>query len=213
MIITAVNSETSHIGVVKFLRCVYYEIYRDCQKMKVPGSSQVVDLSDKEYDELFKDAVELVVNYDRASASLLQRRLQVGYARAARIIDQLEAAGVVGPAEGANPREVLIKSPKELFGDDWEKLARKTDEIKVPEFRDIPKDPFGNIFFWLKVLKISLVVLIPYWLFGFQTGVLVGIILIALFLSKISLTLLELNEYPHEVEGTRKPNREGKITV
>ena len=130
---------------MKIFGGVYYEIYCERKKMKVPGSSQVVDLSDSEYDEHFKDAVELVVNYDRASASLLQRRLQVGYARAARIIDQLEAAGVVGPAEGANPREVLIKSPKELFGEDWDKLARKA-ETKVPEFRDIPKDPFGNIF-------------------------------------------------------------------
>lgn len=60
-------------------------------------------------DDLFKQAVELICQYDKASASLLQRRLSIGYARAARILDQLEAAGVVGPADGAKPREVKIK--------------------------------------------------------------------------------------------------------
>src|SRR5215211_6371114 len=104
---------------------IYHKIYRYRHYMKVPGTSQIFDLSDNDLDEHFKDAVEVVVNYDRASASLLQRRLQVGYARAARIIDQLEAAGIVRPAKGANPREVLIRSPKELFGDDWEKLPKK----------------------------------------------------------------------------------------
>jgi len=69
----------------------------------------------EERDELFEDAVRTVCRYDRASASLLQRRLKVGYARAARIIDQLERAGIVGPAEGAKPREVLIKNPEEYL--------------------------------------------------------------------------------------------------
>lgn len=55
------------------------------------------------------EAQQIVVQYDRASASLLQRRLKVGYARAARILDQLEAAGIVGRAEGSKPREVLIR--------------------------------------------------------------------------------------------------------
>lgn len=61
-------------------------------------------------DELFRKAVEVVSQFDRASASLLQRRLSIGYARAARIIDQLEAAGVVGPSEGGKPREVLVQN-------------------------------------------------------------------------------------------------------
>src|SRR5687768_12453809 len=160
--------------------------------MKIPGTSPIFDLNEDDIDEHFKEAVEVIVQYDRASASVLQRRLQIGYARAARLIDQLEAAGVVGPAEGANPREVLIRSPKELFGDDWEKLVRKAKkETKFPEIGDPPKDPFDNIYFWFKVLKVSLVILVPHWLFGFEAGVLVGIIYVALFLSKISLTLME----------------------
>jgi len=75
----------------------------------VPGMTE-------EVDNLFREAVEVVCQYDRASASLLQRRLSVGYARAARILDQLQAAGVVGPPEGSKPREVLVRNPEEVFG-------------------------------------------------------------------------------------------------
>jgi S-DNA-T family DNA segregation ATPase FtsK/SpoIIIE len=66
-------------------------------------------------DPLFDDAVRLICQHDRASASLLQRRLSIGYARAARILDQLEDAGIIGPGEGAKPRDVLVKSPEEYF--------------------------------------------------------------------------------------------------
>ena len=61
-------------------------------------------------DDLFSEAVKIVCQYDRASASLLQRRLSIGYARAARVIDQLQDAGVVSSSDGSSkPREVLIK--------------------------------------------------------------------------------------------------------
>ena len=60
-------------------------------------------------DELFDQALRLVCQHDKASASLLQRRLSVGYARAARIIDQLEESGIIGPGDGAKPRDVVIK--------------------------------------------------------------------------------------------------------
>jgi S-DNA-T family DNA segregation ATPase FtsK/SpoIIIE len=59
-------------------------------------------------DELFEEAARTVVHYQQGSASLLQRRLKVGYARAARLIDELEAAGIVGPSEGSRSREVLV---------------------------------------------------------------------------------------------------------
>ncbi len=82
--------------------------------MPKPGTTTVAGV-DGELDELFKDAVSVVCQYDRASASLLQRRLSIGYARAARIIDQLESAGVVGPQDGSKPREVLIRDPMEVI--------------------------------------------------------------------------------------------------
>jgi len=68
-----------------------------------------------ERDELFEEAVRTVCQYDRASASLLQRRLKVGYARAARIIDELEVAGIVGPGDGSKPRDVLVRNADDYF--------------------------------------------------------------------------------------------------
>ncbi len=65
------------------------------------------DLADADADRLLPDAVEVIREYDRASASLLQRRLKIGYARAARIIDQLEARGYIGAFDGSNARQVL----------------------------------------------------------------------------------------------------------
>lgn len=70
---------------------------------------------DESKDDFFDEAVKIVCQYDRASASLLQRRLRVGYARAARMLDQLEREGVVGPSEGSKPREVLVKNVDEYF--------------------------------------------------------------------------------------------------
>ena len=66
-------------------------------------------------DQLFEDALRLICQHDKASASLLQRRLSVGYARAARILDQLEEEGVIGPGEGSKPRDVLVKNPDEYL--------------------------------------------------------------------------------------------------
>lgn len=93
-----------------------------------------------------------------------------------------------------------------------------------PIMPNTKKDPFDNIFFWIKVVRLSLIILVPYWLFGFETGILIGIVLVALFLSKISLTLLEINEYLHEERKEKsinkpaskfahKPDAEGKIIV
>ncbi|MCL4360665.1 DNA translocase FtsK [Patescibacteria group bacterium] len=66
-------------------------------------------------DALFEDALRLICQHDKASASLLQRRLSVGYARAARILDQLEEAGIIGPGEGSKPRDVLVQNADEYL--------------------------------------------------------------------------------------------------
>ncbi|MBN2288937.1 MAG: DNA translocase FtsK 4TM domain-containing protein [Candidatus Glassbacteria bacterium] len=68
---------------------------------------------DDEVDELFAEAARLVVRHDQGSTSLIQRRLKVGYARAGRIVDQLERAGILGPPDGSKAREVLI-TPDQL---------------------------------------------------------------------------------------------------
>ena len=59
-------------------------------------------------DDLYEEAVETVKKAGKASASLLQRRLRIGYARAARMLDIMEERGVIGPADGAKPRDILI---------------------------------------------------------------------------------------------------------
>lgn len=66
-------------------------------------------------DALFEEAVRIVCQYDRASASLLQRRLSIGYSRAAKIIDQLEESGLIGRADGSKPRDVLVRDPDEFL--------------------------------------------------------------------------------------------------
>ena len=67
-----------------------------------------LDMDISERDSLFRDAAEVVVSAQQGSASLIQRKLKLGYNRAGRIIDQLEAAGIVGPFEGSKARQVLI---------------------------------------------------------------------------------------------------------
>jgi len=66
-------------------------------------------------DELFIDAADCVIRTGKASASLLQRRLRIGYARAARLLDLLEERGVVGPADGARPRDVLVDDVNDVI--------------------------------------------------------------------------------------------------
>ena len=70
------------------------------------ADGEAADTSDR--DKLFREAAEVVVQNQQGSTSLLQRRLKVGYGRAARIIDQLHAAGVLGPPDGSKPRDVLV---------------------------------------------------------------------------------------------------------
>ena len=79
---------------------------KDKQGKGVGGSAP--DEADGDYDELLPAAIEVVVETGQASVSMLQRRLKLGYSRAARLVDQMEEKGVVGPFEGSKPRQVLI---------------------------------------------------------------------------------------------------------
>ena len=67
-----------------------------------------------ECDELLNQAIEMVVESGQASVSLVQRKFKVGYARAGRIIDQMETRGIIGPHEGSKPRQVLISKEQYL---------------------------------------------------------------------------------------------------
>ena len=87
------------------------------QPVQLNGKGGVVmDFDSNGGDDMFKDAVQVVVDGRKASTSLLQRRLRIGYARAARIIEEMEEQGIIGPADGSRPREVLISSLDDLDG-------------------------------------------------------------------------------------------------
>lgn len=76
--------------------------------LEMPKPEEYVHPS-SDLDELFTEALKIIKEYDYVSASLLQRRLAIGYSRAARLLDQLEVKGYVGKAEGGKPRKVLKK--------------------------------------------------------------------------------------------------------
>jgi len=76
--------------------------------MKSSGEKPAGDANESDYDELLPQAVDVIFETGQASVSMLQRRLKLGYSRAARIVDQMEEIGVVGPFEGSKPRNVLI---------------------------------------------------------------------------------------------------------
>ncbi len=93
------------------------EIEKNAQNVNIKGEGKKSggggnDSADDD-DELIMQAMEIVVEGGQASTSMLQRRLKVGYARAARIVDQMEVRGIVGPSEGSKPRQILIS--KEQF--------------------------------------------------------------------------------------------------
>ena len=98
--------------VVDFLKQKAQPQYVEAVVQKHGGTSAsgMVGMGDDYDDVLYQEARHLVIETGKASASLLQRRLRVGYARAARLLDLLEEQGIVGPQEGARPREVFVAS-------------------------------------------------------------------------------------------------------
>jgi hypothetical protein len=88
--------------------------YQSKEKINTSNIDDIADFDLFERDPLFEDAAKLIVNSQNGSTSLLQRKMKLGYNRAGRLIDQLEAAEIIGPSQGSEPREVLIKTEKEL---------------------------------------------------------------------------------------------------
>jgi len=113
-------SEKEVKDVVKFIKM-------QAENMEVPAEGELgfnfensaggqgsgIGGDDNAEDDLYSEAKEVVVLAGKASASLLQRRLRVGYARAARLLDILEDKGIIGPGDGAKPREVYVSKPSE----------------------------------------------------------------------------------------------------
>lgn len=79
----------------------------------IPTATETPTSEETPEDEYYQEAVELVIHQQTASVSMLQRRFRVGYNRAARLVDEMESRGVIGPSEGSKPRKVLIQSQPE----------------------------------------------------------------------------------------------------
>ena len=84
------------------------DYHEDIFEMPVDEENSV-DEDESEFDDKYDEAVALVANAQQASISMVQRRLRVGYNRAARMIEIMEKEGVVGPSDGVKPREVYVK--------------------------------------------------------------------------------------------------------
>lgn len=113
-------SEKEVRGVTDYLREARAPQYNDevlAQPVRVGGGRGSMEDFDGGDDDLFEQAADVVIRSGKASASLLQRRLRVGYARAARLLDMLEERGIVGQADGARPREVLVSSISDVSDD------------------------------------------------------------------------------------------------
>ncbi|MEK7123866.1 MAG: DNA translocase FtsK, partial [Patescibacteria group bacterium] len=95
-----------------------------------PESSNILNFNEDDVDdELYEEAKKTVIEAGKASASFLQRRLRIGYARAARILDIMEERGIIGPADGAKPRDILVERSPDLPNDDVVKDEDDSEEI------------------------------------------------------------------------------------
>lgn len=127
--------------VTDFLRMQRPPQYDDevvSQPVQLNGRGGVVVEVDDADEPIFRDAVRVVVEAGKASTSLLQRRLRIGYGKAARLVESMEEQGIVGPADGSRPREVLVSSVDEVFGG-ASKSSTSSDDI-YDEMPDEPED-------------------------------------------------------------------------
>jgi len=119
LITTPQNPETTRLHSAYISLEELERILNHIQKQPKPGEMELPSVQEQvsddfggavngERDALFYEALRLVVTHQQGSISLLQRRLRIGYSRAARLIDELEAAGIVGPFTGSKARDVLV---------------------------------------------------------------------------------------------------------
>lgn len=131
-------------GVVKFLKSAYADEVPDEIDIAVAGQDKnvlfegVLDggVDDDRGDDLYEDAKAAVVEAGKASTSYIQRRLRVGYARAARLMDMMEDRGIIGPSDGSKPREILIGNEdeeieeEEFNGEYLKETDNDTEEVE-----------------------------------------------------------------------------------
>ncbi len=107
------------------------------QPVKIGGRSNVLGDVDDADEPIFQDAVRVVVEARKASTSLLQRRLRIGYGKAARLVETMEEQGIVGPADGSRPREVLVNSVDEVFN--------RSEPAPVTQAQDVQEDVYDEV--------------------------------------------------------------------
>ncbi len=129
--VEAVVDFVKRSGSAEYDETVMAEIDRNAQEKekaaKGVGGSAPEDAGDEGYDELLPAAIEVVVELGQASVSMLQRRLKLGYGRAARLVDQMEEKGVVGPFEGSKPRQVLVTKEQ------WQEMQYRQGLAPAPD--------------------------------------------------------------------------------
>ena len=127
-------SDEENLKVNDFLRMQRPPQYNDdvvSQPVQLNGKGGIVpDNGGEVDDEMWRDAIRVVIEGRKASTSLLQRRLRIGYGRAARLIETMEEQGIVGIADGNRPREVLVHSLDEVFNNDEPVVA---EPVSAPE--------------------------------------------------------------------------------
>ena len=109
-------------NIVDFLRKSSRPGYTQEMVEQITAVQKSAGGSDEELDEFYEQAVELIIEKEKASVSMLQRQFRIGYNRAARLMDELERRGMVGPEDGSKPRKVLITKAQ------WEELSAQGEQ-------------------------------------------------------------------------------------
>lgn len=114
--------EMKEWAIVDFLRKSSRPGYTQEMVDQITAVAKTAGGPSEETDEFFEQAVDLILEKEKASVSMLQRQFRIGYNRAARLMDELERRGMVGPEEGSKPRKVLITRAQ------WEEMQSPTEE-------------------------------------------------------------------------------------
>ena len=135
--IERVVSHVKSAGEAQYSEEVMQKIEESMQEKDKKGSAAApAPAEDEEGDELLPAAVDIILETGQASVSMLQRRLKLGYSRAARLVDQMEERGIVGPFEGSKPRQLLITRAQ------WQEMrmggGAPAPEEAEPEGEDVP---------------------------------------------------------------------------
>ncbi|HEX5394772.1 MAG TPA: DNA translocase FtsK 4TM domain-containing protein [Candidatus Saccharimonadales bacterium] len=140
----AMTTDTETNKVCSFLRDQRQPTYDEevvSQPVQLTGkAATVMSSGDSGDDPQWKEAVEVIVTSGKASTSLLQRKLRIGYGRASRLIDMMEEQGIIGPADGAKPRQVLVRSLDEVFGGEEEGEPVAAGHTEGDVYDDMPDD-------------------------------------------------------------------------